>query len=177
MKKPGKPRTAYLKQLDLCEMPSEVSEHHESLQEMESGLSWWGTSLLTYLWMGSRGCLTGLHSDDEDNFLVQCQGSKRVYLCPPTVDPKDLYVNDKYDSGTVCCDVDVFQVNLKTHPRFKAVCGKEVELQAGDVLFIPAFWWHSVLTTSHSSMSLNSFVSRPLERLRRGLGRNLAPRF
>ena len=43
----------------------------------------------------------------EDNFLVQCHGTKRVCLFPPECHGQ-LYVNTKYDSGTRCCDVDVF---------------------------------------------------------------------
>lgn len=44
----------------------------------------------------------------EDNFLVQCHGTKRVCLFPPDC-AKHLYVNSKYDSGTLCCDVNVFE--------------------------------------------------------------------
>ena len=43
----------------------------------------------------------------KDNFLVQCQGTKRVCLFPPEGHGQ-LYVNTKYDSGSRCCDVDVF---------------------------------------------------------------------
>ena len=44
----------------------------------------------------------------QDNFLVQCHGTKRVCLFPPDC-AKHLYVNSKYDSGTLCCDVNVFE--------------------------------------------------------------------
>lgn len=172
--KPGtEAATPYLKQLDLgVELPNENLEYSKNLCELDVALRWWGTSIRNYLWMGSLGCVTGLHCDDEDNFLVQCHGTKRVCLFPPDC-AKHLYVNSKYDSGTLCCDVNVFEPDYKRHPLFRHVGQWEmVELQRGDVLFIPAFWWHSVLTTSRTSISLNSFISRPLERFGpRGLWR------
>ncbi|CAK9046966.1 unnamed protein product [Durusdinium trenchii] len=168
------PATPYLKQLDLdVAMPSEGFAHSKRLESLDSGLRWWGTRVQTNFWMGSSGCLTGLHTDDEDNFLVQCHGTKRVCLFPPEC-AKNLYVNAKYDSGTLCCDVDAFNPDYERHPLFHRVKSWEVvELNPGDVLFIPAFWWHSVLTTSRTSISLNSFVSRPSERLTRGVWRQL----
>ena len=154
-------------------MPLEARLHCRVLRELEPGLRWWGTTVQTNLWIGGRGCVTGLHNDDEDNFLVQCFGSKRVVLFPPEAG-ENLYVNDKYDSGTRCCDVNVFDVDEARFPRFFQAKGKEViDLSPGDVLFIPAFWWHAVITTSDTSISLNSFVSRPKEQLTRGVVRYL----
>ena len=90
--------TPYLKQLDLdVEMPSEGVAHTKQMAMIEEGLRWLGTSVQTNFWMGSFGCITGLHSDDEDNFLVQCHGTKRVCLIPPGCHG-NLYVNTKYDA-------------------------------------------------------------------------------
>lgn len=38
-----------------------------------------------YMWVGRASAVTatGVHSDDEDNILVQLQGVKRVILFPP----------------------------------------------------------------------------------------------
>ena len=38
-----------------------------------------------FLWVGSKGCLTGLHSDDEENVLAMIRGRKRVTLVPPVL--------------------------------------------------------------------------------------------
>lgn len=68
------------------------------------------TFLTTYLWVGPSGAVTGLHNDDEHNYLVQVHGSKRVLLFPPSAQ-RFLSVNSKYDSGTLCCDTPVEQVH------------------------------------------------------------------
>ena len=44
------------------------SLHHDSARITERPRTWWGTSVRTYLWMGSAGCITGLHNDDEDSW-------------------------------------------------------------------------------------------------------------
>jgi hypothetical protein len=48
--------------------------------------------------MGPGGAVTGLHSDDEDNVLLQICGKKRVVLFPPS-SRHLLRPNQKYDSG------------------------------------------------------------------------------
>lgn len=41
----------------------------------------------------------------------------------------------------MCCDVDAFNPDYERHPLFHRVKSWEVvELNPGDVLFIPAFW-------------------------------------
>lgn len=127
----------------------------------------------TYLWMGGRGAVTGLHNDDEDNFIIQCHGTKRVHLYAPR-NERFLYVNTKFDAGTRCADVDVAAPDLRLHPLFSRAelfGGAPLDLSPGDVLFIPKYWWHAVETVSEASISLNAFVSTPVEYATRGTGR------
>ena len=109
-----------------------------------------------YFWMGPDESVTGLHSDDENNALVRRRrhgradrhrrclralsqsviwGQKRVVLAPPGDAPL-LYINDKYDSGTQCCDGDP-ETFPDMQPLLKFALFSEVTLGPGDVLFVP----------------------------------------
>ena len=54
------------------------------------------------------------------------------------------YVNRKYDSGTLCCDVDAERPDYDEHPAFRGVRCSSVVLRPGDVLYIPRYWFHQV---------------------------------
>lgn len=74
-----------------------------------------------------------------DNLLVQVVGRKRVVLFSPR-DATNLYlVGDK----SPVLDIDT--PNLDTYPKFACVRKYECYLEAGDVLFIPALWFHNVV--------------------------------
>ncbi|KAF4759510.1 hypothetical protein FOZ63_033208, partial [Perkinsus olseni] len=101
-----------------------------------------------YMWVGRASTVTatGVHSDDEDNILVQLQGVKRVVLFPPDAGAA-VYVNDKYDDGTRCCDADVYAQNWRGKwPKLAGVqmAALKVTLREGDVLYFPRNWYHDV---------------------------------
>ncbi|KAF4654427.1 hypothetical protein FOL47_009987 [Perkinsus chesapeaki] len=109
-----------------------------------------------YMWVGraSEVTETGIHSDDENNILVQLQGVKRVVLFPP--DSGDaVYVNDKYDDGTRCCDADVYAKNWEEKwPKLSKVQKNAVKvtLMEGDVLYFPRNWYHDVRILPEDNM-------------------------
>ena len=94
------------------------------------------------LWFG-HNTLTPLHFDLSSNFFAQVQGTKRFvifapqdspYLYPYAVDmsmPHVSYVNPE------CPD-------LAEYPLFSRATPIEFTIQAGELLFLPAFWWHQV---------------------------------
>lgn len=49
--------------------------------------------------------------------------------------------------------VDPFQPDLQSCPRFKQAQGFEVHLHKGDVLYLPALWFHAVKQTTGSGPS------------------------
>ena len=100
------------------------------------------------------------HFDVMDNALAQITGSKRVVLWPPSED-ENLYVDG---SSSRVADVDAW--NDEEYPLYrKAVhARRECELSPGDVLFIPALWFHNV-TSIGFSVAVNVFWrSHPHER-------------
>jgi hypothetical protein len=121
----------------------------------------------TRLWIGPKSTGAPLHRDLQDNFLHQVFGEKLVFLIPPhCVDPSCAY------------SVTPF---LQAHRRGLGVDGKlnsmlclssnctiqEIVLHPGDMLFIPAGWWHSTVNTGSSlSCSVNYFLSACFASLR-----------
>jgi lysine-specific demethylase 8 len=166
--------SGYLKQFDLRTFP--ILRKDVAPEEMfrpPSNQWWWWFPMFgtCNLWMGdSRSNKTGLHNDDEENVLCQVSGEKRVLLISPK-ERENVYVNKLFDSGTECCDVDVSSPDLLRHPLFAQVqqiyC---VTLRAGDVLFIPKFWFHEVRPIS-TSISINYFSSTWIQKIWCGTSR------
>lgn len=175
----GKGSTApYLKQFSLRDHFPHLAEDVDPCSMFHRSASYFTS---TYLWIGPQGAVTGLHNDDEHNFLAQVYGGKRVVMVPPG-QRAGLYPNRKYDSGTECCDVDVDARNPfldldgedvgRRFPALREVVGVvEAELRAGDVLYIPRNWYHQVMT-ERFSISVNHFASDPVEYARFGLARD-----
>ncbi|MBF6139737.1 MULTISPECIES: cupin-like domain-containing protein [Nocardia] len=96
------------------------------------------------VWMGQSGNLTPLHNDPWHGLLIQLHGRKRVRLFPPN-EYHNVYgivprrVNDPYTRLP-----DQFDPDTADYPRLRRATSYDVVLDAGDVLYIPMFWWHQV---------------------------------
>jgi len=77
------------------------------------------------------------HYDVMDNLYVQVAGSKRFLLWPPS-DADKLYLD-----GDKSAIPDVSAPDLSRYPLFALASGLEVTVEAGDCLFIPAYWFHA----------------------------------
>ena len=74
-----------------------------------------------------------------DNLLIQVTGRKRVVLyCPQ--EATNLYL-----SGDKSQVLDIDNPNLEKFPKFTKAVAYECFLEPGDVLFIPALWFHNVI--------------------------------
>lgn len=99
----------------------------------------------TGCWISSAGCATGLHWDSfgPHNFHLQVCGSKRFVLYENAQAPNlYCYGGFKYLLRFAAA-VDFERPDLRRFPRFASARGMEVVLRAGDVLFIPAYYWHA----------------------------------
>ncbi len=74
-----------------------------------------------------------------DNLLVQVTGRKKVVLFSPR-EATNLYLLS--DKSQV---LDIDNPDLSAHPRFASAQRHECHLEPGDVLFIPALWFHNVV--------------------------------
>jgi hypothetical protein len=99
------------------------------------------------LWLGGAGTHTPLHHDTDNAMFAQVYGRKRLRLAPP----ESLALLDRSD-GLYCRWDPRTDEDLRDAPEPLV----EIELQAGEALFIPAGWWHQVdaLTPSISVSNL-----------------------
>jgi hypothetical protein len=111
------------------------------------------------LWVGEKGCVTPLHCDGGDNFIYQLYGEKRWVLFPPS-DYENLYIDLNAGfpmADFICSTIDVANVDLKKHPKFKRVNSIEISLKAGESLYLPYGWFHYV-ETIRDSVTVNFWV-------------------
>ena len=85
-----------------------------------------------------------------DNLLVQVVGRKRVVLFPPS-DSAHLYL-----AGDKSQVLDIDNPDPTHFPRFAMATRHEALLEGGDVLFIPALWFHNV-TALDFGVAVNVF--------------------
>jgi Cupin-like domain len=111
----------------------------------------------TMIWIGPSGCVSPLHFDPLDNFLIQIVGRKRVFLVDKEVDSNFMYVGEEFQEQSNMSAVDVETPNYDMYPKFKQVPQiLSTELRPGDILFIPSKWWHAVRSLEYS-ISVNAW--------------------
>lgn len=110
------------------------------------------------LWYGPGGTLSPLHFDESHNFLHQHYGHKRVHLVSPEFygELQPGAPGSKFRHMSQLDDATLMETL-----RSGVVAAAEVELRAGDVLFIPAYWWHRVEALD-VSVSVNYWWRPPL---------------
>jgi hypothetical protein len=145
----------YLAQNDLPEGLSEDVRIPAICSDSSFGA---GKLYSTMLWMGPAGTTTPLHYDPLDNFLMQVVGRKRVFLLPKATDASALYTGEEWDQQPNTSAVDVDNPNYEQFPLFENVKREAFSgvLHPGDMLFIPARWWHAVKSLDFS-ISVNAW--------------------
>jgi len=108
----------------------------------------------TRSWIGPAGASTGLHRDYLDNVAVQVLGTKRWRFVRPGVVERMGAESRKYDPWAVLADRGVGA--LAARPDITRTDFLSVDLAPGDVLHVPAGWWHEV-TNLAPSLMIGSF--------------------
>jgi hypothetical protein len=103
------------------------------------------------VWLGPAGTVTPLHCDYDDNLLAQVWGAKRIILFPPHY-AENLYL---WESNPVLfgSQFDPEVSDFSKFPLARAVKGCQCVLQAGEMLYLPAGWFHHVRAMSFSLSS------------------------
>jgi hypothetical protein len=121
------------------------------------------------LWLGPRGSVSPLHFDPLDNCLMQHLGRKRVLLFDPNspssgwhyaghggqqtnTSPINPEVLDWDDGNVVGNHLDLHRLHTN-YPLFLEESPPKMEcyINSGDLLFIPAKWWHHVRSIDTSA--------------------------
>jgi hypothetical protein len=102
-------------------------------------------------WIGPAGTMTPLHCDYDDNIFAQIWGSKRIFLSPPHHD-EFLYPREA-NAILFGSPFDPEAPDYEKFPLARQATMIEVIVNPGDMLYVPAGWFHQVraLTFSLSS--------------------------
>eukprot|EP00873_Tetraselmis_striata_P005026 jgi/Tetstr1/425290/TSEL_015741.t1 len=117
-----------------------------------------GRLAMVNAWMGTRGTVTHLHTDEHDNLLAQVAGVKYLRLAAP--ENREALAASPHPRATPgnplnwFSPVDAEAPDGAAHPAAGGVAWREVTLGPGDLLFIPRGWWHYVRALS-TSISVN----------------------
>lgn len=118
---------------------------------------------VTGCWISSVGNDTPTHYDafGPHNIHLVCSGEKAACIFAPA-EAERLYCYGgpryltRYAAG-----VDPSRPDMRRFPKYAEVCGLQATLQAGDALFIPAFWWHHFHHTGAVNLSLTRWFYQP----------------
>jgi hypothetical protein len=115
----------------------------------------------SFIWLGTRVTVPA-HFDEASNIAVVAAGRRRFTLFPPE-QVANLYVGplDLTPAGQPISLVNLQQPDLQAHPLYANAyqAGLSVELDAGDAIYIPSPWWHSVTSLSEFNVLVNYWWS------------------
>lgn len=107
------------------------------------------TGRLTTVWLGPSGATTQAHYDVHDNFYAQVVGRKRFLLFPPN-QYRQMYINGFMSQAAQQSQVDLENPDFERFPLFASATALDVVLEPGDVLYVPALWFHHVIAVEMS---------------------------
>lgn len=95
------------------------------------------------LWFGSGSTVTPLHFDASNNLFAQVYGCKTITLFSPE-QAQRLYPYPSNSKFMHLSSVDVERPDLTAFPLYNNATRTSFTIRAGQMLFLPAFWWHHV---------------------------------
>jgi len=147
--------------LEYCSIKSDLPELLEDISSFP--FANFLEESLTNIWLGNGRTVGKLHFDEYDNLLCQVSGKKTLTLFDPH-NNENLYEgyireavlsyiphSDSFHRSTltestslVMSPVDLSHPDLKRYSLFKNAVSMTCTIEAGDVLYLPSFWWHEV---------------------------------
>jgi hypothetical protein len=111
-------------------------------------------------WIGPARTMTPLHCDYDDNIFAQIWGTKRIFLVPPHHDAF-LYAQEA-NPVLFGSPVDPEAPDFDRFPLARQASMLECTMAPGELLYVPAGWYHQVRALSFS-LSANRWArSLPL---------------
>ena len=102
--------------------------------------------LSALMWFGSDGVRATVHYDGTANLYLQADGRKRFTLLPPNAARALRLYPRWHGSSRQAQQTELGAVDWAAH----GIAPLEATLQPGDVLYMPAFWFHQVESVGDS---------------------------
>jgi hypothetical protein len=99
-------------------------------------------------WLGPSGTVTPLHCDYDDNIFAQIWGSKRIFLSPPHHD-EFLYPSEA-NAILFGSPFNPEAPDFEQFPLARQASMIECIVHPGDLLYVPAGWYHQVRALTFS---------------------------
>jgi hypothetical protein len=106
-------------------------------------------------WLGPAGTVTPLHCDYDDNIFAQIWGSKRIFLAPPHHD-EFLYPSEA-NPMLYGSPFNPEAPDFEKFPLARQASMVECIVNPGDLLYVPAGWYHQVRSLAFS-LSVNRWA-------------------
>ena len=99
-------------------------------------------------WLGPAGTVTPLHCDYDDNIFAQIWGTKRIFLAPPH---HDIYLYTSEANAILYgSPVDPEAPDFEKFPLARQATLIECIVEPGEMLYVPAGWYHQVRALTFS---------------------------
>lgn len=109
---------------------------------------------------GMRGVIAETHYDSGRNMIAMLKGSKRYILTPPHTCPKIGIISDPYHPSFRHSVIDWSDVGQATSHHFEEVDAIDTIVRAGEILYVPSFWFHYIISLEYS-IQCNSRFGTP----------------
>jgi len=94
---------------------------------------------------GMRSVIAESHYDSTRNFVAQIGGARRWIMSRPE-ECKRMYLYPMDHPSGRHSEVDWSDPDVKQFPGFKKLQALDVVLHAGEVLYVPAYWFHYIVS-------------------------------
>ncbi len=112
------------------------------------------------LWVSGAGLTVPLHFDPVEQLHWVLQGRKTFRCYRPGV--RDYYPNGTFSKGPFMSRVDADAPDLDAYPRFGRTTAVDIVVEAGEMMYLPPFWWHQVRSEDALNVSVNwAWFSKP----------------
>ena len=154
VKQPQKDLSIYLAQCSLSALPEGLRADIKAPVFVEQ--SGKGDVYDSSIWLGQAPTYTPLHKDPNPNLFVQLRGAKQIRLFPPEIGLAIFQEAQRLLGSSASASFrgnEMMQGEEKTlledmvwgkKAEVIETHGLEADLDAGDGLFIPQGWWHSL---------------------------------
>jgi hypothetical protein len=133
-----------------------IPEHLPKFSD-ENAIGLADPSAIPRIWVGNSITVT-THYDISDNIACVVGGRRRFTLFPPD-QIRNLYVGPIHFTlaGQPVSMVSLEEPDLIRYPRFEQAqaSAQVAELEPGDAIFIPYFWWHHVKSLERFNVLVN----------------------